>query len=224
MHTRPGMATQNQRRHKIINLLIKTQKRFKSVRPEPSLFSPVAFWPGTLDERIRTPRSRDKNVAMFSKTALCAESVTVLCQEKFVSRASLPPSASASAQLSALRWFLLFRLSWWTQPTHSLSLSSLRVIDSLPAGSRGRDTFFHAKWERERERGSAPEKIRDVTNQGRLKLSFWLPAAVFVFFFFFFFNYLCRARRLCQPSFCFSVWLFVCVIVSKITPKVLNEF
>lgn len=222
MHTRPGMATQNQRRHKIINLLIKTRKRFKSVRPEPSLFSPVAFWPGTLDERIRTPRSRDKNVAMFSKTALCAEPVTVLCQEKFVSRASLPPSASASAQLSALRWFLLFRLSWWTQPTHSLSLSLLSAGYRLTSCWLAWTRHFLPREVREgeRERGSAPEKIRDVTNQGRLKLSFWLPAAVFVFFFFFFLNYLCRARRLCQPSF----WLFVCVIVSKITPKVLNEF
>lgn len=208
---------------KIINVLIKTQKKVKSVCPEPNLFSPVAFWPGTFDERIRTPRNREKNVAMSSKTALCAESVTVVCQEKFVCRASLPPSAPASAQFSALRWVLLFRLSWWTQPPHSPSpLCGLSTHFLLP---RVDATLSSTRSEGERERGWG-EEGRGHTGEnawrhqpGMFKsevlISFWIPTAAFVYLFIYLLILLPLPGKEIVPAVvCFSVCLFVCLIVS----------
>lgn len=68
--------------------------------------------------------------------------------EKSLLAASRAPCAPVRARLGSARlWALrsgsLVRLWWGTRPPHSLS--SLRVHCSLPAGSRGRDTLFHAE-------------------------------------------------------------------------------
>lgn len=63
--------------------------------------------------------------------------------EKSLLAACAAPSAPVPARLWALGSGWLVRLWWGTRPPHSLS--SLRVLCSLPAGSRGRDTLFHAE-------------------------------------------------------------------------------
>lgn len=99
----------------------------------------------------------DGKVYPCFKACLRVESVTVFPWKSFFSpRVSLssPPS---SVFFSSLFSGLLFLLLSWIQPPHFLL--STGSLFSLPTGSRGHYTSFHAEWAsaRERERGREAE-------------------------------------------------------------------
>lgn len=70
-----------------------------------------------------------------------------------------PSSPPSSLFFSSLFCGLLFLLMLWIQPLHSL-LSPVSLF-SLPTGSRGHYTLFHAEWGSARERQRASERERE---------------------------------------------------------------
>lgn len=119
---------------------------------------PVGIWPETLptiEQRSRSPRNTEKSVSMFKAVAV-RESVTVSPPLKvffsffsvssllylFLQRVIIPPVVMNSAA-----------------PFSFFSLSPFSLF-SLPTGSRGLHTLFHAECS-EGARGRERERVRE---------------------------------------------------------------
>lgn len=159
------------------HLLIKHGKESNVFGPEPSLSSPVAIWPETVEGRSRSPRKREKSVSMFlgengavCRVRNCSDPPWKVCFQRLsASFCCGVCSALGSSVGFAIPPVVVDSAAPFSLLSAGSRLASCGLLWTRHFVSRGARERAR-EWASERERGRERKRARERERQGARRI------------------------------------------------------